>query len=469
MKANLHVIEMPKCEIGCGKSAYFNITGNKKGRFCSGHKTEGMINVVDRLCENSECSGQRATFGFPEEKPRFCNTHKVDGSVNLTLKRCLGSNDKKCYVTPIYNVEGEAKGIYCIDHKLDGMINVTSKRCEHAHCKTIAQFNLEGEIVGRFCSKHKLKDMVDVKHMRCEFSGCFLSPSYRFEADTHCRFCSTHKEEGMFDAKHKKCEENGCTKAPSFNYIAETRPLYCGDHKLDDMFDVKHDKCENNGCKIRPIFNLPNEKRGRFCSIHKTNIMIDVVSMKCVSDWCLNRTYSGKYEGYCLFCYVNLFPDKPVVRNYKTKETTIVSHIKERFPDVTWICDKRVDKGCSKRRPDLLLDIGYQVLVIEIDENQHNNYDCSCENKRLMEISQDIGHRPLVFIRFNPDGYVNNKNENIKSCWKSNQSGIFIINKESNKAWATRLKTLENQIQYWTNNATNKTIEIIHLFYDGFD
>ena len=311
--------------------------------------------------------------------------------------------------------------------------------------------------------------MIDVKHMRCEFSGCSSSPSYRFETDTHCRFCAVHKLDGMFDAKHRKCSEEGCGKIPSFNYIGENRPLYCNDHKLEDMIDVKHDKCENEGCNLRPIYNTINEKKGKFCVLHKSNEMVDVLSRKCISEWCATITHNNKYDGHCLFCYINLYPEKPVVRNYKTKETTIVNHVREKFPDFTWITDKRVQGGCSKRRPDLLLDLGYQVLVVEIDENQHNNYDCSCENKRLMEISQDIGHRPLIFIRFNPDGYINNKNENKKSSWRSNQLGIFIINKESNKDWSNRLTVLENQINYWTDNATNKTLEVIHLFYDGFD
>jgi hypothetical protein len=45
-------------------------------------------------------------------------------------------------------------------------------------------------------------------------------------------------------------------------------------------------------------------------------------------------------------------------------------------------------------------------LIIEVDENKHDNYDCSCENKRIMLISQDLGHRPVVLLRFNPDGYL---------------------------------------------------------------
>ena len=40
-------------------------------------------------------------------------------------------------------------------------------------------------------------------------------------------------------------------------------------------------------------------------------------------------------------------------------------------------------------------------------ENKHTDYDYSCEHKRLMELSQDLQHRSIVFIRFNPDAYVN--------------------------------------------------------------
>ena len=134
---------------------------------------------------------------------------------------------------------------------------------------------------------------------------------------------------------------------------------------------------------------------------------------------------------------------------------------------MTWIADKTVNGGCSKRRHDLLLDLAYQVIIIEVDENQHTDYDCSCENKRIMELSQDLGHRPIVFIRFNPDDYVNNK-KTITSCWASNKNGICIVKKSKQAEWRQRLEALENQINYWINpeNKTNKTIEIIQLFYD---
>ena len=163
-----------------------------------------------------------------------------------------------------------------------------------------------------------------------------------------------------------------------------------------------------------------------------------------------------------------MFPDKPNARNYKTKERNVVEHVLEKFPDVTWIADKKIQEGCSKRRPDLLLDLGYQIIIIEVDENQHTDYDCSCENKRIMEISQDLGHRPIVFIRFNPDGYVTKENANIPSCWGTDKTGACAIKKTKVKEWQTRLDTLCEQIHYWSHpeHKTDKTVENVHLFYD---
>ncbi len=80
--------------------------------------------------------------------------------------------------------------------------------------------------------------------------------------------------------------------------------------------------------------------------------------------------------------------------------------LKAKFQDVSWICDRKIDGGCSRRRPDLFLDMGSHVVIVELDENKHDEYDRTCENRRMMEISQDLNHRYIVMIRFNPDGYV---------------------------------------------------------------
>ena len=188
-------------------------------------------------------------------------------------------------------------------------------------------------------------------------------------------------------------------------------------------------------------------------------------SALCHSEWC-ETTGNKKYRGYCLFCFMNLFPDEKVARNYKTKEKSVVDFVKSNFPEFTWVCDKKIQDGCSKRRPDMLLNLGEYVIIIEIDENQHIDYDCSCENKRLMEISRDIGHRNCVFIRFNPDDYFNNNQNKITSCWGINKNGILSVKKTKQKEWEKRLNILKETIDYWTVNKTDKMVEVIQLFFD---
>ena len=85
-----------------------------------------------------------------------------------------------------------------------------------------------------------------------------------------------------------------------------------------------------------------------------------------------------------------------------------------------------------------------------------------------MELSQDVGHRPIVFIRFNPDSYVNKDGKKITSCWKANKQGIMTVPKNKVDEWNNRITDLNNQIQYWIDNTTDKTVEIIELYYDKY-
>ncbi len=97
-----------------------------------------------------------------------------------------------------------------------------------------------------------------------------------------------------------------------------------------------------------------------------------------------------KCDGYCWYCFTNLFPGKPVVWNYRTKENTVATFLKEKFPNVTWKWNKSVENGCSLRRPDLLRDMGNHIVIVEVDEHSHVGYDPTCEEKRLGEIWGDV-------------------------------------------------------------------------------
>ena len=332
-----------------------------------------------------------------------------------------------------------------------------SKKCEHgkqkSRCKECGGNNI--------CEHGKFKSYCK------ECSGSQICPHNRQKS--HCKECggSSFCEHGKQKSQCKECGGASiCEHGKQKSTCKE-----CGGSSICPHGKRKSECKECGGSSICPHgkFKLickecggssicPHGKRKSTCKECGGSAL-------CKSSWCHTRGNS-KYNGYCLYCCINIFPDIQVSRNYKTKENEVVDKIKEKFPDFTWIHDKKVEDGCSKRRPDLLLDMGDRIIIVEIDENKHTAYDCSCENKKLMEISKDLQHRPIIFIRFNPDSYIDKNGVKISSCWKVNGLGVLQIHKQTE--WNERIKILNLQIQYWIDNKTNKTIEIIELFYDNY-
>jgi len=351
------------------------------------------------------------------------------------------------------------------------MIDVKNKSCENIGCIKLPVFNYINSQKPRFCNSHKLTGMVNIKDKTCEFENCTTIPIFNYPDENFAIYCNKHKLTGMVDVKNKTCENINCYIQPNYNYKNETRARFCNLHKLENMVDVKNKSCENKDCITIAHFNYKGMK-AKFCAVHKLKDMINITEKKCINSWCDNTLPRKKnFKDYCRFCYVNMFPDQPLCRNYKTKESATAEFITNNFPNFTWNLDKKIEDGCSRRRPDFMCDLGYQVIIVEIDENQHTDYDCSCENKRIMQLSQDVGHRPIVFIRFNPDDYISCNNEKITSCWSlTPKTGILKIKSNKKDEWNERLNSLKSQIEYWCNetNKTEKTIEIVQLFYDGF-
>ena len=60
--------------------------------------------------------------------------------------------------------------------------------------------------------------------------------------------------------------------------------------------------------------------------------------------------------------------------------------------------DKRIEGGCSRYIPDIFIECLTHSVIIEVDENQHDTYDCTCENRRMMQLFEDLGSLPLILI-----------------------------------------------------------------------
>jgi hypothetical protein len=138
----------------------------------------------------------------------------------------------------------------------------------------------------------------------------------------------------------------------------------------------------------------------------------------------------------------------------------VLSHINQCFPELNVVNDRRIEGGCSEKRPDFFIELLTHVIIVEVDEHAHLSYAPICENKRMMELSEDIGHRPMVLIRFNPDA-----NSSGPSCWGYDGNGLSILKKKRAIEWQERLAALTAAIGFWKGTIPEKTIELIKLFY----
>ena len=458
---------MPRCRfVDCTvKQAIFNIAGETQGICCSKHKEDDMIDVVHKKCISEGCN-IIPNYNYSNEKtPLYCATHKLDNMINIINKKCISEG---CNIIPIYNLPGEKIGVYCLKHKDENMIDVVSKICISEGCNTRPCFNYDGEIVPIYCVKHKEDDMIDIKSKRCIYEGCNIQPSYNFPGEKTPLYCVKHKEDDMIDIRNKNyCIIEGCNIRASYNLPGEIKVLYCVKHKLENMIDIKSNTCIQDGCSILSTFNLPGEKTPLYCTKHKLDNMVDIKHKTCIHEGCkvIVQNTKQKYRGYCIYCFMNIFPDEPVTYNYKVKEKHVADFVNIYFKEYIEFYDKQIQGGCSKKRPDIFIDLFTHSIIIEVDENQH--FDYSCENKRMMLLFQDLANRPIVFIRFNPDKYIDENGETIKSCFKYHKTtGVPMI--DNKVEWNKRLENLKNTIEKYINNIPEKEVTIVKLFYNNF-
>ena len=231
----------------------------------------------------------------------------------------------------------------------------------------------------------------------------------------------------------------------------------CSDHKEDGMVNlICKKRCRHETCKKWPTYNFLGEKGVLFCKEHSKEGMVDIYHT-CKSEWCDTYTKKSRNRGFCVRCFANLFPNETSSKRYRTKEKAVAEYVQKEFPERDWKFDA-IAGGCSKRRPDIYVDLMTHVIIVEVDENKHQGYNC--ENKRMCEILEDFAHRPIVFVRFNPDGYKDDNGKAITSCW-----GDGVIKRNKKKEWDERLNILSNSIREYINNIPEKTLSVEHLFY----
>jgi uncharacterized protein YajQ (UPF0234 family) len=447
----------------CKKEACFNYKNYtsiniRKCIYCSKHKLENMVNIKNKKC--IKCNIKQPVFNYKNEKNAlYCRNCRLENMINIKSKKCINCNIKRSN----FNYENEKYALYCGDCKLENMINIISKKCTNCNIKHPV-FNYKGKKNSLYCEDCKLENMINIKSKKC--INCNIKRSnFNYENKKTGLYCGDCKLENMIDIKSKKCITCNI-KQPVFNYENEKTRLYCRDCKLENMIDIKNKKCITCNNKTS-IFNYENEKVGLYCGDCKLENMINIKDTKCKIHLCDTQVSNKQYKGYCLRCFIHNFPDSNIIRDYGTREDKVTEFIKNEFKDLNINYNKQIQGGCSQTRPDIFIDCLTHSVIIEVDEHQHKSksYTPECEIQRINNLFTDLADRPIIFIRFNPDSYINKKGKLIKSCFEyTEDKGL----PKANKTLQPRLNKLKENIEKYINEIPNINIIIIKLYYDGY-
>ncbi len=426
--------------------------------------------------------------------------------INEIEHKYCGTCDKWLILDKFYNNKDtyDKKRSNCID-----CVNSWKKKCEFKECNTYAVHNF------KFCKKHgggrkciecdtpaRGKSKYCVKHNPsiCKFKNCTRKPcddtsyctthneTYRckFEGCENIKianrngYCRKHGEKlycivencDRIQHRGKKCEEhffNG--KRPKC--VHGKKPAYCVDCGGNQICIHKKERssCVECGGGSICIHKIPKTRcidcgGGNIC-IHKKrrNRCYICDQPKHPQNWCesckIMSILHSNYKPYCLMCYCMKNPEAKIVKKYKLKEHYLRETLQENYKNISMIFDKKIDNGCSLRRPDVRIECITHTIIIECDENRHQGY--SCENKRIMEIFQDLGNRPIVFLRFNPDSYKDiATGKSISGCFRKTKK---INNSLQKNEWDRRINILNERITHYLNNLPEKEVITEHLFY----
>ena len=246
----------------------------------------------------------------------------------------------------------------------------------------------------------------------------------------------------MYDVMNPICIHLGCKTRPNYGALF-SKKVHCAEHATLNEYRNNHPKCENDVCKNRPIYTDDGTSMPKRCELHTKSGDDNIVEKKCSSCGLLAFINDAKSE--CMDC--STFK---VAKNLKVKETAVKNALDQ--AGIKYISyDKIVENGCSKYRPDFVIDCGKYIIVLECDENQHKSYTPECEYGRMYQIYYDLEAVPCIFIRYNPDDYVDKNGTKVRASNSRLQKLISLIN---------TIKNFE---------VLPHSICIVYAFYDGYN
>ncbi|KAJ3366398.1 hypothetical protein GGF32_005400 [Allomyces javanicus] len=186
----------------------------------------------------------------------------------------------------------------------------------------------------------------------------------------------------------------------------------------------------------------------------------------CTTVGCHLRAWE-KGGGLCMICFLDANPGHVLAKAHRAKEVDVVAHVRRLCPDLPFLYNKCIPTGTARRRPDISLDLGSFVLVLEIDEDQHRGSAYVDEHARIQDLQADANGRPLVVIRFNPDRFLDAAGNVVESCWARSASGLTCVVDEI--IWLERLAVLVASSRHAIQTGKPKyAITVLKLYYNRF-
>ncbi len=196
-------------------------------------------------------------------------------------------------------------------------------------------------------------------------------------------------------------------------------------------------KCQIEKCNNYAIWGKSVQEH---CEEHKEKNEINLIEKNCINCG-LSNVLNDKNK--CCYC------DPTNIKKVRLAKQSKVKLFLDQNEFEYISCDKIIDGGaCGKERPDFLFDCGDHFVILEIDENQHKNNNCECEQIRMINISQSLGLK-TVFIRYNPDPFI-------------------VDNEKFNTTIGKRHKILEKWLRYLIDTTPKEFLSVIYLYFDDW-
>ena len=410
-----------------------NIGG--KGRFCSIHKNDEMVNVRQKRCEYKDCDVS-AGFDLPGKNGKFCFTHKTEQMISCNKNRCIYIS---CEMSASFGNPGETPQ-FCSQHKNENMNNIKNKVCEYDKCTTRPNFNIKGTNSARFCATHKSEDMINVTAKRCEYINCEQINCYYDLPGGKGRFCIDHKSNGMINIKIKYCKYDKCQNTAYYGKPGYDIS-YCIVHREKGMIRKSNTKCKQ--CKNLAIWGT--NWTPKHCDLHKISNEDNLVERRCSS---CSLYYVLDKDDKCENCNPIAFATIRLAKQNALMNYLDTHNLKGNSTD------KIIDHGiCGKERPDRIYELPDKIVILECDENQHQERQCACEQARMVNIGQSFGGIPVYFIRWNPDDYTPEND------------------KQKPESLTKRYKLLKDLLYDIINNKyslPNALLSALYMYYEGW-